>query len=186
MALGLYGALWTVKHPLEKMDAYVLVAVFLILLKLALIVALAMLFSCFTTPFLAILFTAGIYVAGDVAARFGGNEGGKAGRCNGQIPSYDFLCLTRILRISTLWAQCLTGEEYLAGWCGYATLYAILYGAIILSNRLGDILAAESEMMSRTARGMVLGVFVIAGMAGVWGLRRIRCAPSPCSSRVKN
>jgi Cu-processing system permease protein len=40
------------------------VAVYLIWLKLALIVALAMLFSCFTTPLLAILFTLGIYVAG--------------------------------------------------------------------------------------------------------------------------
>jgi ABC-type transport system involved in multi-copper enzyme maturation permease subunit len=64
MAVGLYVALWTVKHPLEKGDWYVLVAVYLILLKLALIVALAMLFSCFTTPFLAILFTVGIYIAG--------------------------------------------------------------------------------------------------------------------------
>jgi ABC-type transport system involved in multi-copper enzyme maturation permease subunit len=34
------------------------------LLKLALIVAIALLFSCFTTPFLSILFTAGMYVAG--------------------------------------------------------------------------------------------------------------------------
>ena len=64
MAVGLYLALWTVKHTLEKSDAWILVAVYLILLKLALIVALALLFSCFTTPFLAILFTAGIYVAG--------------------------------------------------------------------------------------------------------------------------
>jgi Cu-processing system permease protein len=64
MAVGLYAALWTVKHPMERFDAYILVAVYLILLKLALIVALAMLFSCFTTPFLAILFTVGIYVAG--------------------------------------------------------------------------------------------------------------------------
>jgi ABC-type transport system involved in multi-copper enzyme maturation permease subunit len=64
MALGLYVVLWTVKHPLVKSDWYLLVAVFLILLKLALIVALAMLFSCFTTPFLAILFTVGIYIAG--------------------------------------------------------------------------------------------------------------------------
>ena len=53
-----------VKHHLERSDWYVLVAVYLILLKLALVVALAMLFSCFTTPFLAILFTAGIYIAG--------------------------------------------------------------------------------------------------------------------------
>jgi Cu-processing system permease protein len=64
MAVGLYVALWTVKHPLTSSDWYLLVAVYLILLKLALIVALAMLFSCFTTPFLAILFTVGIYVAG--------------------------------------------------------------------------------------------------------------------------
>lgn len=64
MAVGLYLALWTVKHPLVGSDWYLLVAVYLILLKLTLIVALAMLFSCFTTPFLAILFTLGIYIAG--------------------------------------------------------------------------------------------------------------------------
>jgi ABC-type transport system involved in multi-copper enzyme maturation permease subunit len=64
MAVGLYVALWTVKHPLTGSDGYLLVAVYLILLKLTLIVALAMLFSCFTTPFLAILFTLGIYIAG--------------------------------------------------------------------------------------------------------------------------
>jgi ABC-type transport system involved in multi-copper enzyme maturation permease subunit len=64
MTVGLYFALWTVKHPLAKSDGYLIVAVYLILLKLALIVALAMLFSCFTTPFLAILFTLGLYVAG--------------------------------------------------------------------------------------------------------------------------
>ena len=64
MAVGLYFALWMVKHPLERSDWYLVVAVYLILLKLALIVALAMLFSCFTTPFLAILFTVGMYIAG--------------------------------------------------------------------------------------------------------------------------
>jgi ABC-type transport system involved in multi-copper enzyme maturation permease subunit len=64
MAVGLYLALWAVKHPLESSDWYVLVAVYLILLKLALIIALAMLFSCFTTPFLAILFTVALYIAG--------------------------------------------------------------------------------------------------------------------------
>src|SRR6266568_7707 len=39
-------------------------AVNFILLKLALIVALALLFSCFTTPLLAILFTTGLYIVG--------------------------------------------------------------------------------------------------------------------------
>jgi Cu-processing system permease protein len=64
MALGLYAALWTVKHPLQGKDIFILVAAYLILLKLAILVAVALFFSCFTTPFLAILFSAGIYVAG--------------------------------------------------------------------------------------------------------------------------
>ena len=64
MALGLLLAMLYVKHSLERSDAVVLVAVYFILLKLALIVALALLFSCFTTPLLAILFTVGLYIAG--------------------------------------------------------------------------------------------------------------------------
>jgi Cu-processing system permease protein len=64
MALGLLLAMLYVKHSLERSDVVVLVAVYFILLKLALIVALALLFSCFTTPLLAILFTVGLYIAG--------------------------------------------------------------------------------------------------------------------------
>jgi len=64
MAAGLFLALFYVKHSIERGDMAVLVAVYFILLKLALVVALAMLFSCFTTPLLAILFTVGLYIAG--------------------------------------------------------------------------------------------------------------------------
>ena len=64
MALGLLLVMLYVKHSLQRSDAVVLVAVYFILLKLALIVALALLFSCFTTPLLAILFTVGLYVVG--------------------------------------------------------------------------------------------------------------------------
>ena len=64
MALGLLLVMIYVKHSLEGSDAAVLVAVYFIWLKLALIVALALLFSCFTTPLLAILFTVGLYIVG--------------------------------------------------------------------------------------------------------------------------
>src|SRR5258708_26667847 len=64
MALGLLLVMVYVKHTLERSDLAVLVAVYFILLKLALIVALALLFSCFTTPLLAILFTVGLYIVG--------------------------------------------------------------------------------------------------------------------------
>lgn len=64
MAAGLFLAMLFVKHSIVRGDAVVLVALYFILLKLALVVALAMLFSCFTSPLLAILFTGGLYVAG--------------------------------------------------------------------------------------------------------------------------
>jgi Cu-processing system permease protein len=64
MALGLLLVMIYVKHSLERSDVVVLVAVYFILLKLALIVALALMFSCFTTPLLAILFTVGLYIVG--------------------------------------------------------------------------------------------------------------------------
>jgi ABC-type transport system involved in multi-copper enzyme maturation permease subunit len=64
MTAGLFLAMYYVKHSLQSADTVVLVAAYFILLKLSLVVALAMLFSCFTTPLLAILFTGGLYVAG--------------------------------------------------------------------------------------------------------------------------
>ena len=64
MALGLFLAMLYVKHSLERSDSSVLVAVYFIWLKLALVVALSLLFSCFTTPLLAILFTTGLYIVG--------------------------------------------------------------------------------------------------------------------------
>jgi len=64
MAVGLFVAMLYVKHSVEVSDSSVLVAVYFIWLKLAMIVALSLLFSCFTTPLLAILFTAGLYIAG--------------------------------------------------------------------------------------------------------------------------
>jgi ABC-type transport system involved in multi-copper enzyme maturation permease subunit len=64
MAAGLFLVLLFERHSLERTDISIVIAVYFILLKLALIVALAMLFSCFTTPLLSILFTSGLYIAG--------------------------------------------------------------------------------------------------------------------------
>jgi ABC-type transport system involved in multi-copper enzyme maturation permease subunit len=64
MAAGLFLVLRLVKHSTDPLEGPVLVAVYFILLKLALVVALALLFSCFTTPLLSILYTAGLYIAG--------------------------------------------------------------------------------------------------------------------------
>jgi ABC-type transport system involved in multi-copper enzyme maturation permease subunit len=132
MALGLYAALWTVKHPLERADGYVLVAVFLILLKLSLIVALAMLFSCFTTPFLAILFTTGIYVAGVFAADLRQMKVVKLEAATVKLLHVISYALPNFENFNVMGAVA-------HGWAvpgmlvWNATLYAILYGAIVLA-----------------------------------------------------
>jgi ABC-type transport system involved in multi-copper enzyme maturation permease subunit len=64
MTAGLFAAILYVKHHLERADAVLLIAIYFILLKLFLVVALALLFSCFSTPLLAILYTTAFYVSG--------------------------------------------------------------------------------------------------------------------------
>src|SRR5215471_18593621 len=125
MALGLYAALWAVQHALKSSDAYILTAIYLILLKLAL------LFSCFTTPFLAILCATGLYAAGLFATD---------------------LRAVRAVHLDTATLEFLRGISYVlpnfqnfdvmglvvhgravpAGFAGYATIYAFLYITIVL------------------------------------------------------
>jgi len=64
MTLGLAAALYYVGRPFVRSDATILVAVYFILLELALVTALALFFSCFSSPMLSTLFTLGIYLAG--------------------------------------------------------------------------------------------------------------------------
>src|SRR5690242_12705544 len=64
MSAGLFAALLYVKHHLERSDMVLVVVIYFIMLKLMLVVALALLFSCYSTPLLAILYTSAFYVAG--------------------------------------------------------------------------------------------------------------------------
>jgi ABC-type transport system involved in multi-copper enzyme maturation permease subunit len=64
MTVGLAAALYYVGRPFVRADASILVAVYFIVLELALVTALALFFSCFSTPMLSTLFTLGIYVTG--------------------------------------------------------------------------------------------------------------------------
>jgi len=64
MTLGLFAALLYVSGRFQRSDVSILVAVYFILLELALVTALALFFSCFSSPMLSTLFTLGIYITG--------------------------------------------------------------------------------------------------------------------------
>jgi len=132
MTVGLYLALWTVKHPLAGSDWNLLLAVYLILLKLVLIVALAMLFSCFTSPFLAILFTLGIYIAGLFAGELRTMQAvnlssgamGMFRAVSYALPNFENFNVMGVVA---------HGRPVPLALVGQSTAYAILYGAIVLA-----------------------------------------------------
>jgi len=132
MALGLYVALWTVKHPLQSSDVYILVAVYLILLKLAILVALALLFSCFTTPFLAILFSAGIYVAGVFAQNLRTMQTVDIAPAAMRILKAVSYALPNFENFNVMGAVS-HGRVVPGALVAHATLYAVAYCAIVLA-----------------------------------------------------
>jgi ABC-type transport system involved in multi-copper enzyme maturation permease subunit len=131
MTAGLFAALFYVKHALARTDAVSLVAVYFILLKLALVVALALLFSCFTTPLLAILFTAGLYVAGlfvQQMRNFNSDMTAQAVRTLLRWLSY----LLPNFENFDVMAQVAHGRSIPAALVAQNTAYAALYCAIVL------------------------------------------------------
>ena len=64
MAIGVFGALLYVSHQLQKADAWVLVALYFIILQFLIITALALLFSSFSSPLLSAVFAFSLFVIG--------------------------------------------------------------------------------------------------------------------------
>src|SRR5256884_1018600 len=67
MAMGVFGALLYVSHHFQKADAWVLVALYCIILEFVIITALALLFSSFSSPLLSAVFAFSLFVVGSFA-----------------------------------------------------------------------------------------------------------------------
>lgn len=64
MAIGVFAALLYVAHTFQGSDAWVLVAVYFIILQFLIICALALLFSSFSSPLLSAVFAFSLFVVG--------------------------------------------------------------------------------------------------------------------------
>jgi Cu-processing system permease protein len=106
--------------------------VYFILLKLALVVALAMLFSCFTTPLLAILFTAGLYVAGLFIHEMRGMQGGLIDPVLGRLLRWISYLLPNFENFDVMGAAA-HGRVIPRMLIAENTVYAALYCAIVLA-----------------------------------------------------
>lgn len=131
MTLGLAAALFYISRHFERSDVSILVAVYFILLELALVTALALFFSCFSSPMLSTLFTLGIYVTGVFAQDI---------RDFGQVTKNPaLLAITRVLyyllpnfhNFNGI-AAAAYGDNISAALIAQNTLYALLYVSVIL------------------------------------------------------
>jgi Cu-processing system permease protein len=132
MAGGLFLAMLFVKHSIARGDAVVLVAVYFILLKLALVVALAMLFSCFTSSLLAILFTGGLYVAGLFVAQLRSLQATQLNAQTQKLLSVLSYLLPNFGNYDVMGAAA-HGRPVPGSLILHNTLYTVLYCAIVLT-----------------------------------------------------
>ena len=64
MAVGVFAALLYVSHKFERLDAWILVALYFIVLQFVIITALSLLFSSFSSPLLSAIFTFCLFIIG--------------------------------------------------------------------------------------------------------------------------
>src|SRR5690348_4918513 len=67
MAIGVFAALLYVAHKFQKPDAWVLIALYFIILQFLIICALALLFSSFSSPLLSAVFAFSLFIIGSFA-----------------------------------------------------------------------------------------------------------------------
>jgi len=131
MAVGVFLALLYVAHRFDKMDAWVLVALYFIILQFLIVCALALFFSSFSTPLMAAVFTFALFVIGSLAedlrgfARITqGAAGGLATAIAYLVPNFSALNVIN---------QAAHGNAIAGRLILYNSIYALLYSAMAIS-----------------------------------------------------
>lgn len=131
MTLGLGAALFYVSRSFTRADSSILVAVYFILLELAMVTALALFFSCFSTPMLSTLFTLGLFIAGAFAEDLRDLSTLTQNHVLGFALRVLYYLLPNFHNFNVI-AAVAHGESIPAALVGQNTLYAALYITIVL------------------------------------------------------
>ncbi len=138
MAIGVFGALLYVSHHFQPGDAWVLVALYFIVLQFVIVTALALLFSSFSSPLLSAVFAFSLFIIGSFAEDLRGFANLTQGVLHWLavgaaylVPNFSALNVIS----SVAHAQPVSGQLVL-----YNTLYAAIYAAAAVS---GAVLVFE-------------------------------------------
>jgi len=131
MTLGLAAALYYVSRTFLHTDVYILVAVYFILLKLALVTALALLFSCFSTPLLSTIFTLGLSITGIFSQDIRGLGLMAESRALEMVTAFLYYVLPNFGNFNAI-AAAAYGRPIPLSLMAQNTAYAALYIAVVL------------------------------------------------------
>jgi Cu-processing system permease protein len=131
MAIGVFLALLYTAHHFEKMDAWILVALYFIVLQFFVVCALSLFFSTFSTPIMSAVFSFALFIIGNLAddlrgfARMAhGIGGGLATAIAYLVPN--FASMNVISQVAH--GDPISGQLIL-----YNTFYAVLYSAMAIA-----------------------------------------------------
>jgi ABC-type transport system involved in multi-copper enzyme maturation permease subunit len=128
MTAGLYGLLFLMAEPFEPA---LLKAVFLIYVKLVVLVAVALLFSTFTSALMAALFTGFVYVAGYFSADLKHFDSVVESTVLPQITLFLYYLLPNFKNFD-IKAPIVAGDPVAFGQIAFASAYAVVYIALLL------------------------------------------------------
>jgi len=130
MAVGVFAALLYVSHRLQKPDAWVLVALYFIVLQFLIVTALALLFSSFSSPLMAAVFAFALFVIGSFSEDLRGFAAITKGitRWLATITAYLIPNLSALNLIGSV----AHGNSVPGQLIFYNTVYALTYAGMIL------------------------------------------------------
>ncbi|MBV8476140.1 MAG: ABC transporter permease subunit [Acidobacteria bacterium] len=140
MAVGVFLALLYISHRLQKPDAWVLVALYFIVLQFLIVTALALLFSSFSSPIMSAVFAFALFMIGSFAEDLRGFAAMAKGITHWLASAAAYLIpnLSALNVISSV----AHGKPVAASLILYNTVYALCYAAMALS---GAVLIFEQR-----------------------------------------
>ena len=131
MGIGVFLALLYVVHKFERADWWVLVALYFIVLQFLIVCSLALLFSTFSTPLMAAVFTFALFVIGSLSDDLRGFAHITHGLVGWIATAIAYLVPNfSVLNVINAVAH---GEAVSGRLILYNTLYALLYSAVAIS-----------------------------------------------------
>jgi ABC-type transport system involved in multi-copper enzyme maturation permease subunit len=131
MAIGFFGALLYLAHKFERADASLFAALYFIILQFVILIALALLFSSFSTPLLSAVFTFALFVIGTFAQDLREFAAMTSGATKYLATGFAYI-VPNFASLNVI-SSVAHGQPVATDLIVYNTLYALVYAATALS-----------------------------------------------------